>query len=96
MDDADYWFKIDVLSLDPVATANAVLSCLTKPSTPNYPRRDTRQLDEGVCADGMLAPPQYELILDSLCPVAAGKPFSVQDIWTDADVVEAIHESGPL
>jgi hypothetical protein len=42
-----------------------------------------------------LAPPQCESVWSSLCPVSAGQPFSLQEIWTDAEMVEEIHRSGP-
>ncbi|KNZ46800.1 uncharacterized protein VP01_6947g1, partial [Puccinia sorghi] len=73
-------------------------------STDWDPLREARQLDEGVCTsntgcstepNSTLAPPQCDLVFSSLFPVSAGQPFSLQEIWTDTKIVEAICKTGP-
>lgn len=98
LDDADSWFSIDVLNVDPIATAESVSSCPTKPSLLDLTTRDARQLDEGVCEahptqfGPTLAPPQCECdsFPANLSPVSAGKPSPLLDIWTDAQLIEEI------
>jgi len=90
IDNADHWFSVDVLNVDPIATASSVLSCPIKPSLPDLPVRDARQLDEGVCTsntligcsildpNSTLAPPQCECDTSpfNVSPVSAGQPSS--------------------
>jgi hypothetical protein len=99
LNNADYWFDVDVFSLEDVPDLNSIaaLSCPTKPSlTDQDPLREARQLDKGVCSykdslgcsvpelNSTLAPPQCELVLHSIFPVSAGQPPLPLDIWTDA------------
>ncbi|KNZ44850.1 uncharacterized protein VP01_8760g1, partial [Puccinia sorghi] len=69
--------------------------------------REARQLDEGVCnskdvvgcsfqeRNSTVAPPQCELVLSSLIPVSAVQPPPLCEIWTDAEIVDAICRAGP-
>ena len=96
MDNADYWFEINVLGIEPIATAEAVLSYPKKPS-PNGPEpvRQARQFDEGVCVSGSdlstTTPPQCEFDnFPSISPVSAGQPVPLLKILTDPEIIDAI------